>query len=268
MKSMTLPPRSSQQIGITVNIAEALDIDHAQNELLCFVGAGGKTTAIFKLAKELKRHGKRILVTTTTAIYYPDEGECDEVIIDSSKDSEIFTSVEEESIIVFARKRSVENKLLGVDKKFIEELYMKKLFNYILVEGDGSKRKPIKAPAFHEPVIPGSTTKAIGVVGLDAIGKRIDSEYVHRPELFSKITKSEMGDIIDEEKIARLIVSKEGLFKAVPEDCQKYLLLNKAENKERQKSAMQIIELVKTSDSSISGFLVSTMADGSINSIK
>ena len=59
---------------------EALDIDLTRNELICFVGAGGKTTSLFRLARELKRCGKSVLVTTTTAIYCPDEGDCDEVI--------------------------------------------------------------------------------------------------------------------------------------------------------------------------------------------
>jgi len=248
-----------------MDIYEALDIDHAQDELICFVGAGGKTTTIFKLAKELKRHGKRVLVTTTTAMYYPDEGDCDHVIVDSSQDSEIFSGVAEGSIIGFGREGSPRNKLLGVAKEFIEELHKKKIFNYILVEGDGSKQRPIKAPAFYEPVIPESTTKTIGVIGLDSLGKKIDSNYVHRSELFCKVTGRKMGEIINEEEVVRLIVSPEGLFKAVPDGCQKYLLLNKAENKETQKSAMSIIESVKESGSGIHGFIVASIVDGEIN---
>jgi len=250
-----------------VTIDEAFDIDHTQNELICFVGAGGKTTTIFKLAKELKRYGKRVLVTTTTAMYYPDKRECDEIIVEKFQDSGIFTRVKESRIIVFGRKVSTANKLLGVDKEFIEELHKENLFNYILVEGDGSKQRPIKAPAFYEPVIPENTTKIIGVIGLDSLGETIDNNYVHRPELFCKVTGSEIGGVIGKEEIARLIVSPEGLFKAVPKDCQKYLLLNKAENKEMQRSAMNIIELVKKGSSNIRGFIVATMASGIINKI-
>jgi len=250
-----------------VTIDEALDIDLAQNELICVVGAGGKTTTILKLARELKRHAKRVLVTTTTAMYYPCEGDCDEVIVDSVPDSGIFTRVKESGIIVFGRKVSNVNKLLSVDKEFLEELHKENLFNYILVEGDGSKQRPIKAPAFYEPVIPESTTKTIGVIGLDSLGKKIDSNYIHRPELFCKVTGREIGGVIGEEEIARLIVSPEGLFKAVPRGSQKYLLLNKAENKEIQRSAMNIIALVKKDTSSIRGFIVATMASGVINKI-
>lgn len=248
-----------------MDISESLDIDHKHNELICFVGAGGKTTTIFKLAKELKDHGKKVLVTTTTAIYYPGEGDCDEVIIDGSKDSGIFTGVKDGCITAFGREISPEKKLLGANKDFISELYKKKIFNYLLVEGDGAKSKPIKAPASYEPVIPENTTKTIGVIGLDSLGKKIKNNHVHRPELFCRLTGREMGEVIGEEEIVKLILSPEGLFKAVPDDSQKYLLLNKAENKETQRSAMSIIESVKESGSDILGFIVANIMEGKID---
>ena len=37
-----------------MKLFEALDIDLTRNELICFVGAGGKTTSLFRLARELK----------------------------------------------------------------------------------------------------------------------------------------------------------------------------------------------------------------------
>jgi signal recognition particle GTPase len=59
--------------GDKMDLYAALDIDLNKDELLCFVGAGGKTTAMFSLAKELRKHAKKVLVTTTTALFYPDE---------------------------------------------------------------------------------------------------------------------------------------------------------------------------------------------------
>jgi len=255
-------------VSTIVIIDEVLNIDSTHNELICFVGAGGKTTTIFKLAKELRRCGGKVLVTTTTALYCPDEGDYDELIVSRLKDSRIFNTVKEGSIIVFAREVSPENKLLGIDKGFIEELYKKKIFHYILVEGDGSRRRPIKAPAFYEPVIPDSTRKTIGVIGLDSLGKKIDSNHVHRPELFCKVTGNKIGDTIDEENVAKLIRAPEGLFKGVTEGCQKYLLLNKADNEQKKRAALKIIELVKKDSSNIRGFVVAAIVDERINAIK
>ncbi len=264
---MCSPRKFRQHTGMKVTIAEAFDIDPDQTELICLVGAGGKTTTLFKMARELKRLKKRVLVTTTTAILCPSQEECDEVIINSLNDPAIFTEVTKGSVSVFGRELLDEGKLRGIDKEFIDELYKENIFDHIIVEGDGSKQRPIKAPAYYEPVIPGNTTKTIGVVGLDAIGKRADSGCVHRPEELTKVTGYGGEAVIDEEAVARLIVSQAGLFKSVPEGCQKYLLLNKAENKNREKSAMSIIGRVKKSSIDITGFLVANMLEGSINRI-
>ena len=250
-----------------MKLYEALDIDFDRDELLCFVGAGGKTTAMFRLARELRRYGKRVLVTTTTAIFYPDKGDFDKVVASGENNFEIPFDAKEGSIVVYGREVSHENKLLGVDKTFIERLYGKKEFDYILVEGDGSKRRPVKAPAIHEPVIPCNTTKVAGVIGLDALGKKIDDKNVHRPEIFSRVTGAEPGDVIYEDVIGRLIVSREGLFKAVPGGCRKYLILNKAKNRERTEAAMRIIDLVKKDDVHITGFIVADMVDDTIKII-
>jgi molybdenum cofactor cytidylyltransferase len=53
----------------------------------------------------------------------------------------------------------------------------------ITVEADGSKMRPVKAPAAHEPVLPAATTHLVPVTGLDAVGAAIDARTVHRPEL-------------------------------------------------------------------------------------
>jgi probable selenium-dependent hydroxylase accessory protein YqeC len=246
----------------------ALDINLTQNELASFIGAGGKTTALFALAKELKSLGKKVLVTTTTAMYHPEGRECDEVVVDSSGDSSVFAGVKENSITVLGREVSLENKLLGVDKRLLDEFYEKKIFNYILVEADGAKHRPLKAPAPHEPVVPAAATKVIGVIGLDALGKKIGSDYVHRPELFCEVTRSTMDALIDEETIVRVIISPEGLFKGVTESCHTYLLLNKADGKERKRSAIAIIESVKKHTCNISGFIVATLIEGRIDRIK
>ena len=60
------------------------------------------------------------------------------------------------------------------------------LFDFILIEADGAKNKPIKAMASHEPVVSKYSTKTFGIMGMDCLGKPIES-IVHRPELFVDI---------------------------------------------------------------------------------
>jgi probable selenium-dependent hydroxylase accessory protein YqeC len=247
-----------------MTLVDALGIDFNTSEVICFVGAGGKTTAMFTLAKEFKRLWKRVLVTTTTNIYYPDKGECDDIVISDVTDRRIFNRVIEKGIIGFGREVINGRKLTGVKREFIEDLHREKIFDHILVEADGSKRKPIKAPANYEPVIPSNTTKTVGVIGLDAVGTKINTSSVHRPELFCSVTGTHLGDAIDEEAIVKLIVSPEGLFKEVTAQNKKYLLLNKAEDIQRRSSALLIIDLLKERKTDIKGFIVASMAGGTI----
>ena len=67
----------------------------------------------------------------------------------------------------------------------------------VLNEADGARMKPFKAPASHEPVLGRSTTLAMIVVGSDAIGRVVDDEHVHRPEMIRAVTGLREGDFID-----------------------------------------------------------------------
>jgi probable selenium-dependent hydroxylase accessory protein YqeC len=231
------------------------------------VGGGGKTTAMFALARALKKLGKRVLVTTTTNIFFPAKDECDEVIVNSASDMGLFRSVRASTVTVFGKEivNDKNKKLAGVDKEFLELLYQQGIFDYILVECDGARRKPIKAPARYEPIVPDRTTKAIGVIGLDAVGSPITDDYVHRLELFCTVVKRQPGEILDEEAVVNLIVSSQGLFKGVPDGCGKYLLLNKAENARRRLYAGNIlIGLLKRDTVPITMCIVAALARNKI----
>src|SRR5258708_26362632 len=49
--------------------------------LISLVGAGGKTTTMYTLARELAQKHERVITTTTTNIYFPRPGETDTLIV-------------------------------------------------------------------------------------------------------------------------------------------------------------------------------------------
>lgn len=69
-----------------------------------------------------------------------------------------------------------------------EEEYrkLKTQCDVLLVEADGAKRKPLKVPAEHEPVIPEDTDMVIGIAGASAIGRTIKAGC-HRGELVGEL---------------------------------------------------------------------------------
>lgn len=242
------------------NFNSLINIETGKKEIVCLVGAGGKTSTMFCLARELSAKGKKVLVTTTTAIYYPEREQYDEILISEKESPELFDS-RSGGITVLGRSVSTEGKLLGVSPGFLDTLFYKELFDYILVEGDGSKGRPIKAPAGHEPVIPSSATKVLGLIGLDSIGRKVCEEYVHRPEFFCSILGCREGDIIDPGIISKLIVHREGLFKAAPTLAEKYVILNKAEGEERKAAASEIRKRLSNTGYKIEGIIISSMKD-------
>ena len=100
----------------------------------------------------------------------------------------------------------------------------------VVIEADGSRRLPFKAPAAHEPVIPTSTTIVVPVVGLDVVGRPLTAEHVHRPERVAALTGAEIGDPVTPAMIATVLAHPDGGSKAIPASARLVPFLNKAED--------------------------------------
>lgn len=200
-----------------------LNINKNKKETISFVGGGGKTTTIFGLAEELIKAKKRVLISTTTKIFNPKKQEYDYYFLDDI-DRE-FTPLE--GTVTVLGECIKDGKLIGVSPKKVDEIIDRNMFDFILIEADGSKGKPIKAPAPHEPIVPIKTTITIGIIGLDCFNKAIDQNIAHRPELLKKISGNEHFKTINQNVIINLVLAKDGLFKN--SKGKKILLLNKAD---------------------------------------
>ena len=66
----------------------------------------------------------------------------------------------------------------------------------LIIEADGSRRRPLKAPAVYEPVVPEWIESVIVVAGLSGLGKPLSDEWVHRPRLFSDLSGAELDETI------------------------------------------------------------------------
>jgi probable selenium-dependent hydroxylase accessory protein YqeC len=87
------------------------------------------------------------------------------------------------------------------------------LVDVTLVEADGARRRPMKGTAEHEPAMPEGATLAVAVGGSWALGRPLDEESVHRPELFAELTGILPGHSITAEAFA-VALAKGSLGKA------------------------------------------------------
>jgi probable selenium-dependent hydroxylase accessory protein YqeC len=212
------------------SLTEALGIE--AREMISLVGAGGKTTLMFRLAKELSLSGKRLVTTTTTKILEPAPGETGSLFVDSDgeriKDF-LRGHLGQYHHITIARERLESGKLRGISPNLVDELWLSKGFDAVIIEADGAAGRPVKAPREHEPVIPASTTLVVAVLGVDGLEMKLSEENAFQPERVSKITGVPMGGRLTDEAMAILVIHPEGIFKGAPSSARVVVFLNKVD---------------------------------------
>lgn len=205
--------------------------------IVSLVGAGGKTTLMFRLAGELADSGRRVLTTTTTKIFRPTPSQSSLVLV-SNDPAEILRQADRcpadgfhmTAASAFDAK---SEKLLGYRSEALSDFRKSGRFQWILVEADGAARKPLKAPAAHEPVIPADTAVLIAVIGLDAIGEALTDERVFRADLYARLTGLSIGQAVTVESVCTALLHPEGIMKGCPDRARKVVFLNKAETPDR-----------------------------------
>jgi probable selenium-dependent hydroxylase accessory protein YqeC len=189
---------------------------------------------MFKLAQEISRAGQTVLTTTTTKILAPAPEQSTCVIVTGSvetivKKARDLIKKKALHITVAAKRGQRENKLIGLKPQTVDFLAKTNLFDWILVEADGAAGRPLKVPANHEPVIPGSTKLVIGLVGLSGVGKPVTDKWIHRPERFSSLTGLSAEQEITVAAVCNVIGHDKGIFKDAPGHAIRLVFLNQAD---------------------------------------
>jgi len=216
--------------GWAGSLTEALGVE--AREVISLVGAGGKTTLMFRLARELTLRGKKVVTTTTTKILEPASGEGGSLFVDSDEErikDFVRDHLGQYHPITIARERLESGKLKGVSASLIDELCHSLDINVVIVEADGAAGRPVKAPREHEPVIPTSTTLTVAILGVDGLGMKLTEKDVFQPERISKITGVTMGERLTDEAMAILVTHREGIFRGTPSSSRIVAFLNKVD---------------------------------------
>jgi len=159
---------------MSMNLVSAFDLPPPA--LAALVGGGGKTSLMFALARALPG---RVVTTTTTRIFAAQMKLSPEVLFFTAEKDAFasFTAHLSSALAQFGQCLVVGEvqgeKARGVPPSLPDQLLARPDVDFVLVEADGSRMRPIKAPAAHEPVIPPATTLAVPVVGVDALDGRL-----------------------------------------------------------------------------------------------
>ncbi|MBD5170297.1 MAG: putative selenium-dependent hydroxylase accessory protein YqeC [Oscillibacter sp.] len=189
------------------------------------IGGGGKTTAMYTLARELAAKGT-VICTTTTHILPPEHLP----LRNNSDERELASALSVQRCICMGTPS-------GYGKLTAPTLPMETLAalaDYVLVEADGSKRLPVKAHLSHEPVIPANAVQTVIMVGASGIGRPV-REMVHRWEQFCRHTGALPEDPVTAENLARLLTA---------ENIGGKIFINQAETPEALTAACRLAELL------------------------
>lgn len=205
--------------------------------VISVAGAGGKTSLIFSLASELGSKYK-VLVTTTTKIYVPEREQHDFIAVEEEMAlMDRYCLSKEKGVYVFGSSVKEERKLAVLQYKVLTDIC--KYFDYVLIEADGSKRKPLKGWNNGEPVISINTDITIGVLDIQVIGKSISEDLIHRLDKFLELTGTKENEPVELSHLESVVFSHEGLFKNALGE--KILYINKVEKEEDAKLARELV---------------------------
>jgi len=223
-----------------VTLRDALGL--GDRDVVAFVGAGGKTTAMFRLARELHAGGAKVVVTTTTKILIPPPSSDLHVVLERERAAliaSVTSAIAHGSIPVVACEATPDGKLVGIPPEWVADLVECPALTHVLVEADGAARKPFTAPRKGEPVIPSATTVVVAIVGVDALGEPL-SEVAHRPERVMMITGLAAHDRLDARAIARVVLDPRGSTNGAPPRARIVVLVNKADDRRRVEHAREL----------------------------
>lgn len=198
---------------------------------VAFTGAGGKSAALTALAKESR--GRVPFVATTTTRLGADQTDLASEHLPAPS-LEILASRDftpDTNLLVTGAFDPRAGKWTSPSPDLLAWIRQRCLDRggILAVEADGARRRLVKAPAEHEPVVPPWTDVVVPTVGLGAIGQSLGPDVAHRPERIAKVLGIQPGDRLTEELLARLLSAPEGGLQGVPHSAEVRLLLTSRE---------------------------------------
>jgi len=205
----------------------------------CFRWCRGKTTAMFTLA----RHAAgRIIITTATHLAVDQLSLADAHFIARSpaeidKDCKSICRDTQSKVFLITgplitvnstmdqlktnrcstdhsltHSLLAENRISGLNDASIDHLHsLCQKQNYpLLIESDGSRCKPLKAPGAHEPAVPAWVDTVVVVAGMSGLGKPLGTEWVHRPQIFALLCGLNEGALVTPAALARVLTHPAG----------------------------------------------------------
>lgn len=217
-----------------MNLEELIRICINEKKIICLVGAGGKTTLMYKLATEAASKGKKVIVSTTTHIMCPKNN----YAVDMEGIRRLWCNREYAAIGM--TDSAAPEKLVFPERELYESA--KKEADLIILEADGAKRFPCKVPAEYEPVIEEECNLIVGVMGMSALGHSL-RDCCFRFSEEGKWLGIDEDTKLNEDIAIRILTSDKGTKKCV-NNRDYVIVLNQCDDEIKMKCAQAMVKVL------------------------
>ncbi len=203
-------------------------------------GAGGKTSTLFHLAREIR---PPLVLAASTHLSLEQTRRADHhIVLKHIEDTNVLQEERPLSGIWLLTGGVEGDRTTGLTSEILDWLDAFCGFHSLplLIEADGARQLPLKAPAAHEPAIPSFVDTVIVVAGLSGVGKPLSPAWVHRPERFAELSGLVLGAEISPLAVARVLKHPKGGLKGIPTAARRVALLNQVDALESKATAEEI----------------------------
>jgi molybdenum cofactor cytidylyltransferase len=221
-----------------MNISQALR--YTPPSSIALVGSGGKTTLLFQLARELVPP----VITAATSHLHTDQIKLADSHWKGTRPEDLVGLEANLLGVMLVTGPVIDDRTQGLNSDTIGWLYQicKNHALPLLIEADGSRQHPLKAPADHEPPIPDFVKMVVVVAGMSGIGKPLTGKTVHNLDLFSALSKLAPGEMITPGALVQVLTHVAGGFKNIPRAARRVVLLNQADTSDLQSQGQAMAE--------------------------
>lgn len=205
-----------------MKLQQAFDI--SRGDIVSFIGAGDKTSAILKFANELADDGWRVVIINTAPMSVDMLRQLPHVSMDTSVF--IMSAMMSENRYVSIFSRIEGETVVGMSSNGISALVDTIDSDVILVKADNANNALLKAPFAHEPMIPAESSHVIVSASLNVLGKPLNAEHVYNPEAIIERYGFTADAAIKSPWVAQVLRDDELGLKGIPKKARVFGLLN------------------------------------------
>ena len=188
-----------------------IDVLDARSGIVCAVGAGGKKSVLYQLARE--HRGRFALTATVHMTVFPDDLSVEAVVDEETALAERVFAVDASRSVAYACPSHKAGRYAGATGATIRSIHERGHFDATYVKADGARMRWIKAPAEGEPMLLPEADLVIPVVSARAIGEPLSERVAHRLDQVSAVTGVAPGAVLTPAAVGRLLASDDGALK-------------------------------------------------------